>query len=132
MDPKKPAGLDPKLKEVYERVMGINPIPTQPQPEPPKTPVVNQYPLKPQAPTNPSVTPFNMTPPIKPTLNFTPPPTPKIPMESVSSQPKSAEESAVNKKGAGVSPFLILTAGIAFFAVYALFWLKFFNINLPF
>lgn len=134
MDPVKTSDLDPKLKEVYERVMGISSvsaIPAAPSfsntnnPEP-KTPIITT------SPTN------NVPLPIKPTLNVSaetinhpaPPAAAKIPMEAPISQTQKSEELVVNKKG--ISPILILAAGIVFFAVYSLFWLKFFNIKLPF
>jgi len=35
------------------------------------------------------------------------------------------------KKQAKISPVILIAGGIVFLLVYTLFWLKFFNVNLP-
>lgn len=121
MDPKTLPTLDPKLKEAYERVMGSSvtpPPPVQPQP----------VPAAPQPP---------------------PPAPAKSDVASATSDVALAGGSSVhhtttsfvagnvagNVEAAGkpkISPLVLVFAGVIFLLVYTLFWMRFFNLPLPF
>lgn len=119
MDPKKVSDLDPKLKEVYERVMG--------------TKVPNSQPLSPPPPQSPKITP--------------PPPqiTQQVVAAKVTDQSKpgnvqifTAKSGSANimpEEKKGGSPFLaivLVIAGLIFFVIYGFFWVRFFKVSLPF
>ncbi|MCL5438992.1 MAG: hypothetical protein M1268_03310 [Patescibacteria group bacterium] len=123
MDPKNPSQLDPKLKEAYDRVMGTNISPSSPASQPSMS--------TPQSP---------ISEPAAPQV-FTPTTSPRPQTVSASSQPQttmvnSPSSSFVAKPGkaksGGFSPVLIIFGLLVFFAVYALFWVKFFGISIPF
>jgi hypothetical protein len=145
MDPNKNLpGLDPKLKEAYERVMATSlpanqtpaatpPSPVQPQPEP----------VTPQSSTPP------VTAPVTPSTPHIPQPTPEEPaphaiaphpMPMTTAGPKQASSGSTFVANTGtatpgkskISPVILITAGAIFFVVYTLFWLRFFNVALPF
>jgi hypothetical protein len=111
--------LNPKLREAYERVMGTV---VAPNPTTPSTPM-------PQAASTPSL---SAVPPLKEEVH--------IPMSSPTSQvfsataPKTYTSPSVvaPKKKSGVSPLIIAIGAVAFFIIYAVFWIKIFNISLPF
>jgi hypothetical protein len=170
MDPKTLSGLDPKLRETYERVMGAaaasngtapsqasNPA-ANPKPSPsPNTSAQEsnestaQIPIPPpdtSAPkttpvldasmiTNPSVQPAELAA-LQPTMTGAAMPA----SQNNSSQPEKPLQplpspASINQTAAktGLSPLLrilYITAGIIFFIVYAIFWLKLFNFPLPF
>ncbi len=115
MDQKQFTGnLDPKLKEVYERVMGTS---------------FAQPAAKPQTSSPNIVTP---PPPAEPKPNFAPQNIEKPVMSAtfVSTTP----DPVVNpdkKKGKFPLVFLLL-GGLIFLAVYAFFWTKIFNLKLLF
>lgn len=109
MDPQKPADLDPKLKEVYERVMGTAPQTLQAAQTTAPQPQTIQPITPPQAPM------------------------PAAPIDSPKS-PVTAFVAKPSQQGLGFPlplPLLILFM-ILFFLGYALFWIKFFKVNLPF
>lgn len=157
MDPQKLSQLDPKLREVYMRVMGTD----VPQPQAPSV-----------------QTPTSTPPPAPPTLEPQTNPTPELPIPQPVSQPQpaipqpqpvptpepmpqqppmqatnfdqmnsevqaapssqnflapipAAQTMAVKKKH-HLLPILIVAAGLVFVAAYTLFWTKIFNFKLPF
>ncbi len=148
MDPKNLPNLDPKLREVYERVM--------------KTPIASPNPLQnPQAqppppPASPSLGgPASPTPqpPVSPTVNNEPSPVPSVkpPAAQLSPTPQNTFHStqvfnpdapsgtaspltnaAASKSKGKISPVVLVLAGVVFFTVYALLWTKVFNLSLPF
>lgn len=99
MDKKLYPNLDPKLKDVYDRVMGFKPSPAPTAP----SPAIAYSP--------PSSTP-------KPASN----PVPFIANNNISS----------TKKNSSVSSVVVIVVTVIFFLVYALFWMKLFNIQFPF
>ncbi|MCL5432792.1 MAG: hypothetical protein M1524_01605 [Patescibacteria group bacterium] len=120
MDPKKPSELDPKLKEAYDRVMGTaTPAPQTPQP------VVSQ-PAAPQV-----FTPSGASKPQVSNVS-------SAPQTTMVNSPSSTSASSTfvskpgNAKSGGFSPVLIIFGLLIFFVVYALFWVKFFGISIPF
>ncbi len=196
MNPQQLSGMDPKLREAYERVMGLavapkantttppipSPIPSTSQTDTPQktydsphgetsqqaaAPSIPQASTTNQAPSvNPSPTTAPTTPPI-PATNITPsvgvndslnsfisqsPAT--APAPTVHEEPRSNTESVqpqfdpivannqmhayVSQEVAGVKQSLkiiqliYIVGGLMFFGVYALFWMKFFNIPSPF
>lgn len=125
MDPKKTQTLDPKLKEIYERVMGT--------------------------PTSPSTTApqgaLTAPPPLPQTQGV--PSTPQQPLKSTPTEPLAQREQnpeaptqlytattggfvAKEKSGSSLTNILLVTTAIVFFTIYALFWLRYFNLSLPF
>lgn len=115
MDPKKSTELDPKLKEAYERVMGTS-----------FTPAASQTATMPPMPAQPRPTPIPQ-PTAAPTVAAAVKPVAAI-------RPGGVANTFVVKKGgakSGISPILLILAGIIFFAVYTIFWVKFFNISIP-
>lgn len=145
MDPQKLAQLDPKLREAYQRVMGtpIPPMPTpQPKPEPAQPPVSEPHPApsipKPIAEPEPqpAINPQPQTIPTQPASNF-------VQMSSeVASTPATASpnftvpapqtQTIVLKKKNGMLPVLFVIVALIFIAIYTLFWVKIFNLRLPF
>lgn len=129
MDPKNLPNLDPKLKEAYERVMGTSTTPPAVPPAvhpadaatAPSTPTPPP-PAVPPAPTQPI--PQTVTPIV------TPPPTTTQTSHVHTTTSFVAADST--KSSAKISPIILLFAGVIFFLVYAVFWLKFFNLPLPF
>lgn len=119
MDKTLPTNLDPKLKEVYERVMGtptaksgvIPPLPTP-------APAAVQPPPKPQAPAPQT--------PVQPTMMQA---TPNTSGPATSSTTFVAQPPATKPK---ISPVIIIVGGVAFFIAYVLFWLSFFGVPIPF
>lgn len=144
MDPKKSQDLDPKLKEIYERVMGTTVAPTNPTPA---SAIQNQAPTPPPLPSY-------ETPKPPPTSQQTAPITtpqalskeePKIDLpasrEQTSEQAKPEYQAytstpagviAKEKGGSKMLNVLLVVAAVLFFSIYALFWLRFFNLSLPF
>lgn len=104
MDKKLPQNLDPKLKEVYNRVMGFTPA----QAPPPSYPA-------PQRPTVPQTTVVTSNPP------------PALPI----SQTPTFVANTDSKTNQSVSPKILVVLAVIFFVVYMIFWVKFFNVNLP-
>jgi hypothetical protein len=146
MDPKNLSGLDPKLRETYERVMGAASTTSNPQtPSIPNTPTNNPMPTfdaMPAATTAPIPPPIDTSATtqaaelntLQPTL--TPNPSPAQTPTAFQPLPSPAQ---INQLPAGnpnsTSPvirILYIVAGIIFFAVYAIFWLKIFKFPLPF
>ncbi len=114
MDPKNAAGLDPKLKEAYDRVMNAN-VP----------------PAAAAAPAIPPTTPPMPTTTVAPTA--TPLAQPAAPSATAKTQTTSFVPAASKPAGGGKSKTLLFGVGVVLFLlVYAFFWVKFFNLPLPF
>lgn len=138
MDPKTMPNLDPKLKEVYERVMKTQ---TQPPPQPPPSPP----PPTPQPQAQPP-------PPVPPAVNNEPSPAPsaKPPAAELSPTPQNtfhstqvfnpdapssttspSTDAAAPKSKGKISPVVLVLTGVVFFVIYAIVWMKIFNLSLP-
>lgn len=137
MDPKK-TQLDPKLKEVYDRVMGFNAInPSQTSPAvPQKTQIPQPIQTPPPAPAS------------SPTILTQTPQTPIVEhkkeegVQSFNSsqqviKPKVDKNTQPEISGTTVKasssklPFIIVGL-VLFFAAYAFVWIKVFKLNIPF
>lgn len=137
MDPKNiPQNLDPKLKEVYERVMGtpVGGTSSQPPPTPPngapKQPLPPQTQPKPAGPLPPPPSPIP-PPPLPQTSvpqNSKPFPVVNLPAAA----PKQEAAASVPQKKSHLTIVIFAIVGLVFFAVYALFWMRFFNLPVPF
>lgn len=117
MDPKKPADLDPKLKEIYDRVMGTN-VPQQASSLPQPPPVVSNEPPTP--------------PPIDATGAVTSIHPEEIKQEVVKIDSPSQENKTTKQNKSQVLPVFFVIGGIIFFIFYAIFWFKYFNVSIPF
>lgn len=119
MDPNALSHLDPKLRETYERVMGAS----KPS-DPPSTP----FPAPIDGPGRDSATlpdinaQENDLEPLTQTVNIS------QPLESIN-QIKNAGETHGHK---GLMQIFYILGTSVFFIVYVFFWLKIFNIPLPF
>ncbi len=116
MDPKATANLDPKLKEAYDRVMST------PVPKPADFSVAQEsmHATIPLAPTPQTVSPTPVTP------ASTPPPQVKQAVSFAVTMPKHSGG------GSKMLPILFGLGGLVFFVVYAIFWVKFFGLKVPF
>lgn len=180
MDPKTLAGLDPKLRETYEKVMGTA-ASAAPQPANPAstgpTAIISNTPIPPPvAPqtateTKPADTASNPAPAVpaeqkstdvlsssleantglsaqpvqpadmsnlQPSLSGSPLPGNESaailskPLQPLPS-PASVNHQAAQTGGtSGVLKIVYIIAGVIFFIVYAIFWMKIFNFPLPF
>lgn len=131
------SGLDPKLKEAYERVMGTATPSTPPPPQTPQQtpqtaqPSVVKPTLEQTAQAQPSSQPVTPTPASQPQ-------TPEEPTKDEASESTVAYQAFTEtnagtaKKKSGISPIILIFGGIVFFIVYALVWIKLFNVKLPF
>ncbi|MDO8460918.1 MAG: hypothetical protein Q7S38_00585 [bacterium] len=146
MDPKTLPNLDPKLREVYERVMKTPITPPSPtsniQPPPPASPSLGGPPPTPQPPVS---VPANNEP--SPVPSAKPPvaqlsPTPQNTFHSTqvfnpdtavppSTTSPSTDTAAPKSKGK-ISPVVLVLVGVVFFAIYAVVWISFFKVSLPF
>lgn len=155
MDPKTLQPIDPKLKETYERVMGtsLTPPPSAGQnPPPPPPPVQPTPPIESKPPIQPQPQP-KLYPPLQSNNNETPPlqqpspqstplqhtekeavtPPPNTPLTTpvVSEVKNNPTETTTERKRRVPRVFLVL-GGVVFLIAYAFFWLKFFNLSIPF
>ncbi len=157
MDPKQstaPSGqLDPKLKEAYERVMGLapntsvqkTPATAQPAPTPiqsgPTTPAAPPPPQPVAAPPQPVQTQSTVS--SMPTMQTAT--APEKDVDGNITTPGQAKTEPLHvttsvhgfvagkqKKSGGLSPVVIVLAAIVFIVVYTLVWVKIFNVQLPF
>lgn len=155
MDPKNQlSGLDPKLKEAYERVMGTTIPPASPPPAPPQEPATSL----PTSQTEPLPSPANQTsepapaqpppvqepsqePPPQPEPPPVPPAQPSIaPAEPVPSpvqsvQPTGFVANASKKEklvGLKLSRPILMAVGAALLVLYIFFWMRVFNLSFPF
>jgi hypothetical protein len=153
MDPKAVNNLDPKLKETYDRVMGtaspqpaanVTPIPIAPAPGiPPLN--ANAAPLMDNGVQNVSakgpIIPTDMPTPVDssastiPTTPYTPD---NLRFQAAIQSPMGAPAQAV--AGAPMVPqqpssmlrILYIVGSVVFFIVYTFFWVKIFNLPIPF
>ncbi|MDO8620698.1 MAG: hypothetical protein Q7R31_00215 [Candidatus Levybacteria bacterium] len=110
MDYKQQFGqLDPKLKEVYERVMGTS-VASSPQASP--------VPPKLVMPT--------------PVASIPQPESPKPQMPQVPTAPQIQTQAISVKPHGHISPMVWILGGFTFVIIYALAWVKIFNFKLPF
>lgn len=106
------SGLDPKLKEIYERVMNTS---------------ISSAQLTQAA-----------TPPVQPTPQPVVAQQPVAHSQAVPQAPESAFISSLSNVATdtqashGISPILIALFAIAFLAVYTLIWVKLFHLQVPF
>jgi len=120
--------LDPKLKEAYEKVMGTGNPPINPAAAPLQASAKADMPSLQTGSTPPPITP-NSPPPQPNSISFQPKPMQGTPVGSSSPSPSHG---FVAKKRSSVSPVIIVLGIIVFLLVYTLFWIKFFNIKVPF
>ena len=116
MDSKQQFGqLDPKLKEVYERVMGTS-ISSSPK----TSPVLPQQPVTPApAQMQQHAAPIPQSESPKPQMQTSP-------------APQSLTQAVSVKPHGHISPVVWILGGVAFIIIYALAWIKIFNLKLPF
>lgn len=94
--------LNPKLKEIYERVMSTKVTPTSP-----------------------------VQPPPKPAQSEEKPVATKLTSIAVNAPP-SPIKTSIKKQVKNPSQIVLTVAGAMFFLAYAFFWVRFFNVKLPF
>jgi len=118
--------LDPKLKEAYDRVMGTV-----------VTPPAKAAQAMPATPFSPTLTPPTAAPVEH--VNTTPiarsepaPIATAVSYQAVQSPVSTTQTATAPHKKSGSKAFIFLLAGIAFFIVYALVWIKMFNLKFPF
>lgn len=146
MDPNTLSNLDPKLKETYEKVMGTNVTP-------PASSIPDQVTdASPATPQSAPTAPINAeAPPVQNQMNGSdglsaPVQTPPVENINISSEspqtvtinqplPNPAETSILPNKSHGhmglIKVFYVLGATV-FFVIYIFFWMKIFNLQLPF
>ncbi|MBI2033251.1 MAG: hypothetical protein HYT10_02190 [Candidatus Levybacteria bacterium] len=153
MDPKTAQNLDPKLKEAYDRVMGTSLPATSPAPAvPPSQPAPH---IETTAPTPPPSQPMQIfqaneakSPPPQhtsepaPFTHVNPPAVHTASPVSSTSQGSTISSgfvaggtknhSSTSSESAGVSSKVLFLAGVVFFLIYTLFWIKFTGLTLPF
>lgn len=112
MDPKTLPTLNPQLKEAYERVMGTS--------------------VTPAAPPVPVSMPTTTTPPSPAPQPVAAPPSPVPPLTPTHHASTTFVAGNATQNKTKNSPVIFIFAGIVFFVVYVLFWMKFFNFKLPF
>jgi len=150
MDPQELAALDPKLKDVYERVMGA-PVPPSTASSPQTSdPAQEQTSVSPFSQAQP---PSNPEPATNSRSQFIPVPSSAIPVPQASATtPARVVPAALNatpitdhtdfgpkvkavvieKKSGSVKLILFGIVVLIVITVYTLFWTKIFNFNLPF
>lgn len=146
MDPNSLSHLDPKLRETYERVMGAS----KPSPSAPATPIdgpsANSSPQLSSTPTPNDAAPLESNPkdpstdaklqsePLAPSSSVADP-EPQPQTVNISQPIDNSHEITQTNEHQGhqglLKVFYILGTTV-FFMVYVFFWLKIFNISLPF
>lgn len=118
MDLSKLNQLDPKLKETYERVMGTSARPTTVAPQPTiQNQTIQSQPIQPQP----------IPQPLEPAR-----PQPIAQSQPVKIQPIQKPQTQNLKKKNKMLPIFLALGGIIFLIVYAFFWIRIFNLKLPF
>lgn len=128
MDPKL-SGLDPKLREAYERVMSgpsANPVPqgvSQPNPvtPPPVTPSATTPAPKPES--VPAPAPVNPPPPAPAASSFA---------FNANYQTNQSATTTVKKAGGKTSSVLIILGLVVLLAAYTFVWVYLFKLKIPF
>lgn len=119
--------LDPKIKEAYDRVMST-PVST-PQPLPTDQPLQSTPSFNQNVASTPSSAPVQPTPTIVPGVS----PTLSSRREPETVHIGSTPHANVGKnKNSSGSLIIYIIGGIVFLIVYTVFWLKFFNVPIPF
>lgn len=123
MDYKQQFGqLDPKLKEVYERVMGTS-VASAPKASPvPPQPVTPPMPIQMQQHSTSIAQPESLPPAGGHQM-------PQVP---IAPQSQSPAQAASVKLHGHISPMVWILGGFTFVIIYALAWVKIFNLKLPF
>lgn len=143
MDPNATTNLDPKLKDMYNRVMStpvpppVTPVPSTPPPPPP-APTQPAAPVTPPPPETPMPTQATPQPEAQPSTPIQSGPTTEmqatIPIP-VTPKPVSAAivgGGSAKSKNMKLIPILLGFGAIIFFGIYTVFWVKFFNLSVPF
>lgn len=120
MNPVAAQGLDPKLKEAYDRVMGaeIAPQPSSPVSTQPAATVHEPIVAPSAPPQTQSQTPAEAVPAAEPQQHV-----------FIATSPSGSTQTAVVKKpGKKISPIIFIAAGVVFFLGYTAVWLKVFGI----
>lgn len=113
MDQKAPANLDPKLKEAYERVMGMSATPAQPASTPPSQPAAQAaVQTQPQAYSS----------------SFVGQPASGVAAGAVHTGTAAKAASG----GSSIMTVVYIVAGVVFILAYTLFWIKILNFQTPF
>ena len=155
MDPNSLTNLDPKLRETYERVMGTStPAPTTPLPQaadatPAATTDIASKPATDALSTPVAPDPTNPLSPAEPMTSATPP-SDGLSQPVVAESPLSQEQPQnvtinqplpdptagviINKPHGhmGLIRVFYILGAIVFFIIYMFFWIKIFNIKIPF
>ncbi|CAN5185577.1 hypothetical protein BH11PAT1_BH11PAT1_3260 [soil metagenome] len=156
MDQKQLSQLDPKLKAVYDRVMGVAntaPLPpvehSTPPPPPAAAPLTSPHMVteevtRPIAQSQPGSIPSMPPPPLNPpqfppqapipTLRTDTPQQHDQPMQQVySTMPLDPMSTPIVNQTGSSKTFMILfiVLGIIFFILYGVFWVQLFHIGLP-
>ncbi len=135
MDQKTPANLDPKLKEAYERVMGMSTATVQPAASPASQPVAQPASqTQPQASSSPFVSqpaPSTFTPTtiVQPTASVVSEGASGVAAGSVHTAGTAAKAAS---GGSSIMTVVYIIAGIVFILAYTLFWIKILNFQTPF
>jgi len=137
MDSKQLNQLNPKLKEVYERVMGTSPYKpssTSPINKIPTSPLPTTKASEPQSPTNipkplfPSATPVTQPPTQQPM----PKPFQPQPITNREQQNPQPQIPQTTKKQNKMTPIFIVIGIFIFIILYALVWIKVLKLEVPF
>lgn len=125
MNPTTQGQLDPKLKETYDRVMGSQfTVPAAP----PKSPVMPSASIPP-SPVQTQTPAQTVQAPLPSSGQAIPASAPAQVFVASPATPNGSKTTVVkNPSGKKISPVIFIILGIAFFAVYAVVWLKVFRI----
>lgn len=122
MNPNAAQTLDPKLKEVYDRVMGTPTSAAGANPPQPAKPI-EPTPLS-HVPIEQVVVP--QTPEVEPTPTPSPTPIPAEPeMVNINTSIPQTQQTKSPRK---LSPIIFVAVGIGFFLFYTFVWLKVFGV----
>ncbi|HLD01606.1 MAG TPA: hypothetical protein VJC10_01900 [Patescibacteria group bacterium] len=142
MNPNNNVTLDPKLKETFDRVMGTNVAPTASVQEPHiQTNSDSIYQNTPQSSPQPAAVAAAQAPaPIQvpaPALEEQKTVIKIPPVDASVGAPTASEQAAAQiseneDKKSLIVPIAFISLGVIFFILYAVFWVKFFNVSLPF
>ncbi len=129
--------LDPKIKEAYDRVMNTTVHHNPTAPDNTNATVPNEHnPTTP--PSTPPIAKLSPTPVQPAAASLTPTPQPVVTNNSLRREPEKIHIGGVphggtmQKKKSAVSPIVYIICGLIFLVIYIIFWLKFFNVPVPF
>ena len=142
----KPQALDPKMKAIYDQVMGTVVTPPTPEafsgPQPISTIPVTKYTLPVAPPTarptliSEPTTQLGPNIPVQKGLYGSLPPTPVVKpsatIDKVSPYNPNYPQNDFSKNKSPIMPIILTLSGLIFFIVYTVFWIKFFGIPIPF